>query len=444
MDTRGRVMTESRRQSRRRVWGAILVVLAALYFVATAVLPRTHPFNRKVDIQVPAPPELPKPNAYDFFAAARKALVDDGKTIGAALPSGPPTNHNTPELTWAEKAELVRRNSKALKILRQGFGCRYLNPPSRTFAGMSPKLSELRHLCRLLAVEGNVAAHRADYGRAMNSYIDACQAGSMIPHGAPLVDSLVGVAIEAIGRKSLYEVVDKVDAESARRGARRMEIVIGNHVPYSKTLTEEKYTFASGLAEFFNRAEPRDAMLPGATFRNPVGTLTKLRIDTENRRRMLRDYIKYTDQSIAVARKPYSKYAVWPGAPSDSAVAILIPAFEQGYFKIESKRAADGLLCIQLALRAYKLEHGKYPQTLQALLPGYVSALPADPFALSGTFQYHQKPGGYVLYSIGPDGKDDEGKPGDPSGPTPSASVRANRIMDADSKGDIVAGANKM
>ena len=64
-----------------------------------------------------------------------------------------------------------------------------------------------------------------------------------------------------------------------------------------------------------------------------------------------------------------------------------------------------------LALRAYRLEHGAYPATLAALTPAYLKQIPNDPFAASGPLHYKRQGSKYVLYSIGPDGKDDGGKP---------------------------------
>jgi len=60
------------------------------------------------------------------------------------------------------------------------------------------------------------------------------------------------------------------------------------------------------------------------------------------------------------------------------------------------------LLALAFALRAYRLEHKAYPPTLQELVTaGYLSALPDDPFAPTGTFRYHLDEGKYCLYSIG-------------------------------------------
>jgi hypothetical protein len=103
--------------------------------------------------------------------------------------------------------------------------------------------------------------------------------------------------------------------------------------------------------------------------------------------------------------------------------------------------SANRLLTVQLALQAFSVEHGAYPATLEVLVnAGYLPQLPTDPFALSGSFHYSRKGAGYLLYSLGPDGKDDGGKPiMDKKDPTKPATS-----LQTDDHGDIVAGVNIM
>jgi hypothetical protein len=63
---------------------------------------------------------------------------------------------------------------------------------------------------------------------------------------------------------------------------------------------------------------------------------------------------------------------------------------------------------LELARRA----NGKYPHTLDALVPAYLPRIPIDPTSGKG-FRYRVEPNGsYVLYSVGFDRKDDGGKIG--------------------------------
>ena len=61
-----------------------------------------------------------------------------------------------------------------------------------------------------------------------------------------------------------------------------------------------------------------------------------------------------------------------------------------------------------LALRAYKARFGQYPRTLRDLQPGIGWKLPEDPFT-GKDLVYKQVGGGFVLYSVGYDLKDNGG-----------------------------------
>ena len=78
-------------------------------------------------------------------------------------------------------------------------------------------------------------------------------------------------------------------------------------------------------------------------------------------------------------------------------------------------------------------------------MPQYLQAVPTDPFALSGPLRYKLAGAKPLLYSVGPDGKDDGGKAifdrTIPAPTTPEAADRRHAVQE-NSVGDIVAGVN--
>ncbi|GMW02142.1 MAG: hypothetical protein AMXMBFR84_32780 [Candidatus Hydrogenedentota bacterium] len=61
-----------------------------------------------------------------------------------------------------------------------------------------------------------------------------------------------------------------------------------------------------------------------------------------------------------------------------------------------------------IALNHYKRQLGRYPDTLDALVPQFMTAVPQDAFSAS-PMTYTHEANGYTLLSIGPDGKDNGG-----------------------------------
>ncbi|MCL2119775.1 MAG: type II secretion system protein GspG [Planctomycetaceae bacterium] len=76
--------------------------------------------------------------------------------------------------------------------------------------------------------------------------------------------------------------------------------------------------------------------------------------------------------------------------------------------------AENEMLKLALALEHEKLVRGEYPARLDALVPEYFLMQPLDPYTGRANFVYQITPHGehpFVLYSYGPNGKDDGGLP---------------------------------
>src|SRR5207245_1249906 len=84
------------------------------------------------------------------------------------------------------------------------------------------------------------------------------------------------------------------------------------------------------------------------------------------------------------------------------------------------------LLEVALAVRMYYLEHGRYPGRVSEISKKWLPAVPIDLW--DQPIAYRLKDGQPIIYSLGPDGKDDGGRPADPIGLTPG------------SRGDLVFG----
>jgi hypothetical protein len=161
---------------------------------------------------------------------------------------------------------------------------------------------------------------------------------------------------------------------------------------------------------------------------------------------IIANHSSYMDSAMARARLPYmaASRAGRPAPPSDPINAVIFPIFEAVHIKTADTQMQTNLLTAVFALRAYQAEHGAFPGDLNALVTaGYLSRIPADPFTESGNapVQYRRLENGkYLLYSIGPDGKDDAGTPIQPK----SNSGNYRTWVEAGMKGDFVIGVNNV
>jgi hypothetical protein len=66
-------------------------------------------------------------------------------------------------------------------------------------------------------------------------------------------------------------------------------------------------------------------------------------------------------------------------------------------------------LHVAFALTAYQRDHGHYPKTLAELAPQYLARVPTDLFT-GQELVYQPSEKGYLLYSFGVNGRDDQGR----------------------------------
>lgn len=412
------------------------IVVAVLFVVGVLWL---RALNSTPAIVIPTP-TMPSPNAYDFYVKAGNAIVDENK-VDFAIQSRHSVSRSTPEdraYSLAEKDALVTENALALGLLRQGFEYPYLNPPARSFSALFPYFAKFRGTARLLTLAGQARREHGDWGGAVNCQLDAMRLGVDVPRGGVLIGDLVGIACQAIGRKPVWDDVEHLTAPQARAAARRMEDICARQVPFADTLQEEKWSTQASLQELMRGSNWRRGM--SRTMSGSVDMRMEFRLLFTSKGRILGNYTRFMDQSIANARLPYAAHPLAPAIPSDPINQMMLPVFDKAGFKNLDMETENALLTTLLALRAYRLEHGVYPTALSELAPTYLNRVPEDPFALSGALRYHRTGKTFVLYSVGPDGKDDGGKA--IFDPSKGVSDRAY-WMDEGSLGDVVAGVNK-
>ncbi len=75
-----------------------------------------------------------------------------------------------------------------------------------------------------------------------------------------------------------------------------------------------------------------------------------------------------------------------------------------------SSLAMRRMAAAAIALRLYELDHGRRPDTLEALVPDYLPSVPDDPFVEGGKVMYLPDNDPPVLYCVGENGRDNGGK----------------------------------
>jgi hypothetical protein len=93
-----------------------------------------------------------------------------------------------------------------------------------------------------------------------------------------------------------------------------------------------------------------------------------------------------------------------------------LPALDKGIQKALVAECTREMTVTAIALKRYRLKHGRYPEKLADLVPGFLAAVPRD-WMDGQPLRYRlNADSSFTLWSVGTDGKDDGGDPAPPKG----------------------------
>lgn len=350
----------------------------------------------------PATQTAPAQSGYE-------SLVEAGAKILPG-PNGGASNTDpkiSPEENLKRERLAVARNAPALALVRLALALQQpvVVPPLRFEGDLSDDFkfnAGMRELARQFSQESDVRLADGDFAGAMNSRLDAMELGAVTGHGV-LISMLVGVAIESIGLKDADKFAAHLGAVQCREAAARLKTIEARRTTLAQTLREEqRFALRSTLANFGNfkgMAEPKpaeDGTFPTA---QDIAGFKALTPET-----LTRNSARLFDAVVEAAALPPSRAKNFP-LPQDLDLftKTSLALVEGGRYRFGFDRtvAQSRLVRAALELRAAKLEAGAYPTDFTALI---------DPFSPdSKPLVYKKTARDYLLYSVGPDGKDDDG-----------------------------------
>jgi hypothetical protein len=217
-------------------------------------------------------------------------------------------------------------------------------------------VNSLRQLARLFLAEGRWHAAHDRLSEAMQSDLDAIRLGQTMTVGGLLLDHDVGCACEWAGLEALRQLAGRLNERDCE------QLIAG----LTTVLAAERESFDEVI---------QGERLHSDMTRSWQERFVMLGFDSMwNQRRTA--FVDRRNRTVCSAR----------------------------------------LLQTHAALRRYRLNVGNYPATLAPLVPQYLEAAPVDPYS-GRSMIYRLSDDGYQLYSVGPDGKDDEDAPITGAGP---------------------------
>lgn len=419
-----------------RTLAATVLVLGAVWFGGTAWL------DRDPVVTFPAR-ATPVPNAYDDFERSLQSLTSVAEVNWAY-------DNSNGAVTLQDKADVVQRNAAALHWLRVGLHHGF----QHTIMDGNEDMY-FRSLARLLVVEGQVRASHGDWGGAASSGMDAIAFGERLSENGPVLNRLIGIYIESIGQHALEENFRHLSFAQATAVTSRLTALLQARFPFWQIIQEEKWQQQTDLMTLYHSLRWRDTFLRKQgleeynphLFLNEIGQASawerfgpRLSLMFSSKRATMAELTQYDNAWIRLARQ--HQYGVISqndlkvlATASDPDLAV--PELPDGLLSFVSRSYAFRfqllisiwqsdtrsetmmrLLMVASALRAYRVASGHYPKRLSQLKPAYLKNLPNDPFASLGEdvlwsapLHYTSQGDTFLLYSVGPDGRDDHGQP---------------------------------
>ena len=362
-------------------------------------------------------------NPYQHYEAAAGILLARGGALQAILAQQSPGSFDQ-QVSKEELRAALREVAPAIAELSRGAACDgafWLGPYRRnSFSEVFPELSQLRTLAQVAAAYGRDLAQRGDASAALDVFLDIVEEGNDLLHGPELTYVSVSRAIQAIGLRPMHELLaaGQLSAEDYARAAARLER-LAREQPPAESIARRQYIVDRQATEEFFCSAPREVggwrwALGGLTpWGEDVQKLYALRFVPGRRTIFVIRFDRRWRRTFAALKKPYpqSLYELELLEKEQRRGPLSLFGLAPRFFKaLLAHRAVLRGTMLVCALEGYELRAGAYPRSLGELVrAGLISALPEDPFA-GRPFVYRRRKSGYLLYSIGPDARDDGGK----------------------------------
>jgi hypothetical protein len=372
----------------------------------------------------------PPENAATMFLQGFDAMhVDNLRASGLPLLGQgklPPVGTSLPGSMRSALAALEHSNRDALQFFAQGARFEHSRYPMNLAQGIytaSPHLPRVRTGAMLAELSAIFNADANHGKQAADDVLVACALARSLEAEPQMISQFVRAgtvanAVTAWEQTLNRTTVPRESLSELSKVFKEMEDYEARGEGFNRAIAAERVTWMTLLAappKFLEAVTGQGMDIPAAELNSIVARLQKARNLKGDAQ-----YFETTFQQLMASRK-----AAFPvrlkaddlirqrvtGAANQG---LVIAGLSLRALAGPAAKEAGGLANLRLGLTATALEQfrqahaNRYPVTLAELAPDYLSTAPMDPFD-GQPIRYRTKGEGYLLYSIGPDLKDDSG-----------------------------------
>ena len=324
----------------------------------------------------------------------------------------------------------LSKYDSAVEELRQASHRPYSNLPLNYEVGFNatgtllPFLAELKRCSQVLQLRANAELADGQNEKALDDVKLLLYLSNSLRSSPFLISHLVRIAIVAISLQPIWEGLADHKWSDEQLVALETELGKLDYLADYGFIMRGERAFA--IASFENQRRTRESisglvtvqgnselvtnkltLMPSAYFDQNELTFARMHqqwilplVDT-NSRTVSPAALQRAENSVQAGLKHYSPYKVQ--------AQMVFPAIGNAVKRFAAIQASIDLARVACALERYRLAHGQYPETLDALAPQFIEKVPHD--IINGKpLHYRRTDGGrFLLYSVGWNETDDGG-----------------------------------
>ena len=309
------------------------------------------------------------------------------------------------DLSKNEVQEFLEGEKEAIASLQRAASMPVYYSEINYLKGEIPHLISYRNAAGLLSLNARLRAEEGEMQVALNNISAIRGMADHLKTIPSIITSMMSAAIQDAGTRTAENILSRGRDISAGALGTPIDNAVDLRQAFNEALRMEEAFMAFTSVSYLS-TNSLDSWCPVAELLYRALLLYDELVSA--RKIML--------EANTIATKPYwesvDDWKAWEESVEGFRgliTAIAMPAYGRGMeIKILAAEAGGNLTHLALAASAYKADHGVYPDKIEALTPRYMTTIPVDPFS-GGPLKLASIQDGLMLYSVGPDLKDDGG-----------------------------------
>jgi hypothetical protein len=333
--------------------------------------------------------------------------------------------------------------------------------PGGLLTALLPGAQKCRGLAQALATRAMLRVGEGRHDEAWQDLLACHRLGRLVARGGTLIETLIGIAIDAVADSAdlAYLQAAKLEARTIKDRLRDLRKLQPMPPVADMMALTERFVFLdtvmtlnrSGINQLEALAVGKLPQPVAAEGKRPLENIdwdpalrnanrwfsrvaAAMRLKDRSLREQHLDRIERELKQLKASAGDWGTLArtvLAEGTPArargkligDQLLCLLMPALRKVEEAHDRAEQLQHNLQVAFALAAYRREHGRYPKELAALAPDYLTTVPPDLFS-GKALVYRPGKDGYLLYSVGVNGRDEQGRSYEDDPPGDDLTVR--------------------